>query len=102
MAGLPTSKTGAAIRIQAPVAAANLVSLMEGKEPTKAYNGYSACPIVTEYGKVLMVEFVYGEKVKPYNYAKEVKPTIPFIDPGIERGMWWILKIGRASCRERV
>lgn len=92
VAGLPTSKTGAAIRIQAPVAASNLVSLMEGKEPTKRYNGYSACPIVTEYGKVLMVEFVYGEKVKPYSYEKEVKPTIPFLDSGVERGMWWILK----------
>lgn len=92
VAGLPTSKTGAAIRIQAPVAAANLVSLMEGKEPTKAYNGYSACPIVTEYGKVLMAEFGYGEEVKPHSYKKKVLPTIPFIDSGVERGMWWILK----------
>lgn len=81
--GLPTSKTGAAIRIQAPAAASNLVSLMEGKEPTKYYNGYSACPIVTEYGKVLMAEF---------GYDKELMPTIPFLDSSVERGMWWILK----------
>lgn len=92
VAGLPTSKTGAAIRIQAPVAASNLVSLMEGKEPEKRYNGYSACPIVTEYGKVLMAEFGYGEEVKPHSYKKEVMPIIPFIDSGVERGMWWILK----------
>ncbi len=83
VAGLGTSKTGAAIRIQAPVAAANLVSIMEGKEPEAIYNGYSACPIVTEYGKVLMCEF---------GYDKELMPTIPFIDPGVERGMWWVLK----------
>lgn len=83
VAGLPTSKTGAAIRIQAPIAASNLVSIMEGKEPTGKYNGYSACPIVTEYGKVLMAEF---------GYDKELMPTIPFIDSGVERGMWWILK----------
>ncbi len=83
VAGLPTSKTGAAIRMQAPVAAANLVSVMEGKEPAKSYNGYSGCPIVTEYGKVLMAEF---------GYEKELMPTIPFIDTGVERGMWWILK----------
>ncbi len=81
--GLPTSKTGAAIRMQAPVAASNLVSIMEGKEPIKKYNGYSACPIVTEYGKVLMAEF---------GYEKELMPTIPFIDSGVERGMWWVLK----------
>lgn len=84
VAGLGTSKTGAAIRMQAPVAAANLVSIMEGKEPEKKYNGYSACPIVTEYGKVLMCEF---------GYDKELLPTLPIIDPGIERGMWWILKV---------
>ncbi len=83
-ASLPTSKTGAAIRMQAPVAAANLISLMEGKEPRRKYNGYSACPIITEYGKVLMCEF---------GYDKKLMPTIPFLDPGVERGMWWILKV---------
>lgn len=84
VAGTPASKTGAAIRLQAPVAAANLISLMEGKEPGLKYNGYSACPIITEYGKVLMCEFGYDEKLLP---------TIPFLDPGIERGLWWILKV---------
>jgi len=83
VAGLPTSKTGAAIRKQAPVAAANLVAIMEGKAPRLKYNGYSACPIVTEYGKVLMCEFGYDEKLMP---------TIPWIDPAVERGMWWTLK----------
>lgn len=83
VAGLGTSKTGAAIRMQAPIAAANLVSLMEGREPDKKYDGYSACPIVTEYGKVLMCEF---------GYDKKLMPSIPFLDPGVERGMWWILK----------
>lgn len=84
VAGLPTSKTGAAIRMQAPIAAANLVSLIEGKEPILKYNGYSACPIVTEYGKVLMCEFGYDDKLMP---------TIPWLDPAVERGMWWLLKV---------
>ena len=83
-AGLPTSKTGAAIRMQAPIAAANLIALIEQREPTGKYNGYSACPIITEYGKVLMCEFGYDEKLMP---------TIPWLDPGIERGMWWTLKL---------
>lgn len=84
VAGLPTSKTGAAIRKQAPVAAANLVALMEGKPLPGKYNGYSACPIVTEYGKVLMCEFGYDDKLMP---------TIPWLDPAVERGMWWTLKV---------
>ena len=84
VAGIPTSKTGAAIRKQAPIAAANLVSLMEGKAPALKYNGYSACPVITEYGKVLMCEFGYDDKLLP---------TIPFLDPAVERGMWWLLKV---------
>ncbi len=84
VAGIPTSKTGAAIRMQAPIAAANLVSMMENKEPVMKYNGYSACPVITEHGKVLMCEFGYDEKLLP---------SIPFLDPGIERGMWWLLKV---------
>lgn len=84
VAGTPASKTGAAIRMQAPVAAANLISIMEGKEPALKYNGYSACPIVTEYGKVLMCEFGYDDKLLP---------TIPWLDPAVERGMWWMLKV---------
>lgn len=84
VAGLPTSKTGAAIRKQAPIAAANLVALMEDKPLLGKYNGYSACPIVTEYGKVLMCEFGYDDKLMP---------TIPWLDPAVERGMWWTLKM---------
>lgn len=81
--GLPTSKTGAAIRMQAPIAAKNLVCLMEGVSPRESYEGYTACPIVTEYGKVLMCEF---------KYDKELDPTIPWLDPSVDRGMWWMLK----------
>lgn len=81
--GLPTSKTGAAIRMQAPVAAKNLVALMEGLAPEENYHGYTACPIVTGYGKVLMCEF---------KYEKELDATIPWLDPSVDRGMWWVLK----------
>lgn len=35
VAGIPTSKTSAAIRKQVPIAAKNLISLMEGKEPAE-------------------------------------------------------------------
>jgi sulfide:quinone oxidoreductase len=84
VAGLPTSKTGAAIRRQAPIAAANLLALIEGKEVRGNYNGYSACPIITEYGKVLMCEFGYEDKLMP---------TIPWLDPAVERAMWWTLKV---------
>ncbi len=83
VAGIPTSKTGAAIRMQVPVAVDNLIALMEGKTPTGIYDGYTACPFATERGKVLMAEF---------GYDKEPTPSIPFLDPGVEHWPGWILK----------
>lgn len=83
VAGMPTSKTSAAIRIQSPIAAKNMISLMEGKEPVEKYNGYTACPIVTEYGKVLLAEF---------DYNKTPMPSIPFVDSSKEQWAAWILK----------
>jgi sulfide:quinone oxidoreductase len=84
VAGLPTSKTGAAVRMQAPVAAANLIALMEGKAPPQQYDGYTACPIVTHYGKVLMAEF---------GYDKKPAPSFPMLDPGREHSAGWLLKV---------
>ncbi|GBU08619.1 pyridine nucleotide-disulfide oxidoreductase [Bacteroidales bacterium] len=84
VSNLPTSKTGAAVRIQVPIAVSNLIALMEQKAPSKIYNGYSACPYVTEYGKVLMAEFGYG---------KQPIPSLPFIDPGVEHWIWWFMKV---------
>ena len=79
---LPTSKTAAAIRKQAPVVAANLKSLVEGKEMTKKYDGYTSCPIVTGYGKLLLAEF---------DYDKNPSESFPF-DQGKERWSMWLLK----------
>lgn len=61
---LPTSKTVAAITSQAQVLVQNLLRCMEGKEPETEYDGYTSCPLVTEYGKVLLAEFKYGGQPK--------------------------------------
>lgn len=86
VAGIPTSKTSAAIRMQVPVAARNLISLMEGKEPAEKYDGYAACPIVTDYGHVLLCEF---------NNKKEPEISFPFnwIDTSKEQWAAWLLKV---------
>ncbi|KAK4234171.1 hypothetical protein C8A03DRAFT_18875 [Achaetomium macrosporum] len=58
---LPTSKTAAAITSQAPVLVRNLLRVMEGAEEVQAgYDGYTSCPLLTEYGKVMLAEFKYG------------------------------------------
>lgn len=86
VAGIPTSKTSAAVRVQVPLAAKNLISLMEGKEPQEKYNGYAACPIVTDYGHVLLCEF---------DYDKKPATSFPFtmLDMSKEQWMAWILKV---------
>jgi sulfide:quinone oxidoreductase len=57
---LPTSKTGAAIRKQAPVLVKNLLAAIAKKPLPASYDGYTACPLVTGYGKLVMAEFDYN------------------------------------------
>ena len=56
---LPTSRTGAAIRKQAPVLVDNLMAFREGKTLSASYDGYASCPLVTGYGKLILAEFDY-------------------------------------------
>ena len=86
VAGIPTSKTSAAIRKQVPIAAKNLIALMEGKEPTEKYDGYAACPIVTDYGHVLLCEF-------DYNKDPEISFPFTLIDTSKEQWLAWLLKV---------
>lgn len=59
---LPTSKTGAAIRKQAPVVVANLLAVRAGGAPAAHYDGYTSCPVVTGRGTLIMAEFAYDKK----------------------------------------
>ncbi|KAI4599438.1 hypothetical protein KJ359_001880 [Pestalotiopsis sp. 9143b] len=83
---LPTSKTTAAITSQAPVLVSNLLAAMDGKAPQKTYDGYTSCPLVTEYGKVLLAEFKYG------GVPKETFARIPGIDQAVPRRAFYHLK----------
>ncbi|HMP29800.1 MAG TPA: FAD/NAD(P)-binding oxidoreductase, partial [Saprospiraceae bacterium] len=74
VAGLPISKTGAAIRKQMPVAAKNLLALIEQKSLDNHYNGYTSCPLVTGYGKLVLAEFDYNNQPQesfPIDQSKE-------------------------------
>lgn len=71
---LPTSKTGAAIRKQAPVVVKNLRSQMAGQPLSAKYSGYTSCPVVTGYGTMVLAEFDYDQnpmETFPFNQAKE-------------------------------
>ncbi|HYK44027.1 MAG TPA: FAD/NAD(P)-binding oxidoreductase [Parafilimonas sp.] len=71
---LPTGKTGAAVRKQAPVVVANLLALIEHKKVNASYTGYTSCPVVTGYGKLVLAEFDYTNKpveTFPFDQSKE-------------------------------
>jgi sulfide:quinone oxidoreductase len=79
---LPTSKTGAAIRKQAPVVVRNLICAIAGKPLSAKYGGYTSCPVVTGIGGLVLAEF---------NYRKEPEESFP-VDQSKERWSMWILK----------
>jgi sulfide:quinone oxidoreductase len=79
---LPTSKTGAAIRKQAPVVVANLLASLRGAGEDAAYDGYTSCPLVTGYGKLILAEF---------DYDKQPAESFPF-DQRQERYSMYALK----------
>ena len=79
----PNSKTGAAVRRQAPVVAANLIaSLGDGPLPAR-YDGYAACPFTTARNRMVLAEF---------DYTLQPRPSIPLIDTTRERYDMWLLK----------
>ncbi len=84
-ANLPTSKTGAAIRKQAPVVVKNIQALIAGGTPEARYSGYTSCPLVTGYGKLVLAEF---------DYEKQPEESFPFNQAKERRTMYWMKKYG--------
>lgn len=73
IAGLPTAKTGAAIRKQVPVVVDNLFKLIRGaKANNEDYTGYSSCPLVTGYGEMVLAEFNYKNEFTPDPKLKQM------------------------------
>ncbi|TWT88625.1 Sulfide dehydrogenase [flavocytochrome c] flavoprotein chain precursor [Pseudobythopirellula maris] len=71
---LPTSKTAAAIRKQAPVLVENLLAIIDGEPPLASYDGYTSCPVVTGYDSLVLAEFDYDknpEETFPFDQSQE-------------------------------
>lgn len=87
----PTSKTGAAIRKQAPVVVNNLLQVMSQEMLTHHYDGYTSCPIVTSYNTMMLAEFDYNKKPRetmPFNQAKE-RRSMYILKKDILPRMYW-------------
>jgi sulfide:quinone oxidoreductase len=81
--GIPLCRTGGSARHQGPIVVSNLVSALEGKPLKGKFDGYTVCPIKTEYGQIMMAEFNY----------EGVAPTIPFLNPAEPRFFWWVFDL---------
>lgn len=80
---LPTSKTAASARKQAPVLVQNLLSLINRRAMAGSYNGYTCCPLITGYHSTIMAEFDYdGTPI----------PSFP-LDPTKERYSMFLAKV---------
>lgn len=60
----------------------NVLSILKNQQPASIYNGYTSCPLVTGYGKLLLAEF---------DYKNEPQETFPF-DQSKERWSMYQLK----------
>lgn len=89
VAALPTAKTGAAIRKQVPIVVDNIDLLIKhDKMGSKAYKGYSSCPLVTDYGKMVLAEFDYNNNFTPDPKLKQLLIS----DSSKEHWRLWMLK----------
>ncbi|MCH7400036.1 NAD(P)/FAD-dependent oxidoreductase [Belliella sp. DSM 107340] len=88
-AGIPTAKTGAAIRKQVPVVVNNISEMITSNTiGDKVYNGYSSCPLVTDYGKMVLAEFDYQNNFTPDPKLKQML----IFDSSKEHWRLWMLK----------
>lgn len=78
----PNAKTMAAVRKQIVVVSENLLAWRAGTALATRYDGYGACPLTVERGKVVMAEFGFGGKLLP---------TFP-LNPAVARRSQWFLK----------
>jgi sulfide:quinone oxidoreductase len=79
----PNSKTGAAIRKQAPVVVDNVDAFLTGQPLRASYDGYSSCPIVTSSHAMLLAEF---------DYDFNLEPSFPLLNPTTPHRAYWYLK----------
>lgn len=89
VAALPTAKTGAAIRKQVPIVVDNISHMLsQEKLGSMSYNGYSSCPLVTDYGKMVLAEFDYGNHFIPDPKLKRLLIS----DSSKEHWRLWLFK----------
>ena len=95
---LPCSKTGAAVRKQAPALVENVAAFLKGDALTASYDGYASCPLVTGYGRLVLAEFGYDGKIMetfPFDQAEERYSMFALKAYGLPQMYWHGMLRGR-------
>lgn len=79
---LPTSKTAAAVAAQSGILDRTISLIMKNQRPIQKYDGYTSCPLVTSYNRVILAEF---------DYTAQPLETFPF-DQSKERISMYLMK----------
>ena len=82
---LPTSKTGAAVRKQVPVVVDGVLRALGREGRGLRYDGYTSCPLVTGYGRLILAEF---------DYSGRPTPSFPFDTTRERRSMYELKRRG--------
>jgi sulfide:quinone oxidoreductase len=84
IAGVPKGKTAASVKWQVPVAVDHLVADIAGTQSDMSYDGYTSCPLITQMGRAMLVEF---------DYQNNLTPSFPGIVAPLEE-LWvtWVMK----------
>jgi len=61
----------------------NLLAMISGKPVCDKYNGYTSCPLVTGYGKLILAEF---------DYELNPQESFPFDQSRERLSMYWLKK----------
>lgn len=80
--GTPIGKTAASVKSQIPVVTENLCSILEGREPSAKWGGYTSCPMILDVGHAMLWEF---------DYTMQPMTALPFhvVDPLAESELAW-------------
>ena len=93
IADVPMGKTAGSVRKQYKVVVNNIISMMQiGEIPASniKYDGYTAYPLITDIGTVMLTEFNWDSKQT--GSGKNAAFT-SLLDPTKERYIWWLLKM---------
>lgn len=83
VAGTGAGKTAATIRKQAPAVVGNIIDLANGREISHRFSGIGGCPLLTRYGKCMMIEFDYDANLVNEGLYNSMEET----------SVWWEFKV---------